>query len=113
MLKRTAIRARVALALTCIQNVVDQYRIHDERITELTDVLWRFVEDGTLNLYDGWTEAQVSEILSDVVEDGVPLPDSYRGWPDFLPQLLYEAAWRAPEAPAPPRPPSPAAPHKW
>jgi hypothetical protein len=94
VLKRTAIRARVALALTCVQNVIDQYRVHDARIKELTDVLWRFVEDDQLGDVDvAWSKSQISEFLWKVVEDGAPMPDAYCGRPEFLPQLLYDALW--------------------
>jgi len=90
-IRRTAIRGRVALALTCLERALQQYDVHDERVVELVEVLWRFVEERDLAEADrAWRETRATDLL-DAVDRGEPIPETYRGLPEFLARVLLEA----------------------
>jgi hypothetical protein len=95
MLRRTSIRGRVAAALTCIERALRQFEVSDERITELVEVLWRFVEqpDALDTVDDAWRQTRAADDLLEGVDKGLPLPETYRELPPFLARALYDILW--------------------
>jgi hypothetical protein len=90
LLKTTSIGGRIALALTCVERAVQLYQVRDRRITELVEIMWRFVEQKDWESVDqAWRQLPVVDLL-DAAELGWPVPVSYRSLPLFLPRVLYE-----------------------
>src|SRR5207253_1657914 len=90
-----AIRARVATGLWCVERALEQSAVRDERVRELVDVLWGFVEQEDLAAVDrAWRRIDAAQLLG-AVEDGLPTPPSYRLFPAFLPPLLHHVLWTA------------------
>jgi hypothetical protein len=92
LIRRTAIRGRVALALTCVERALARYRIRDERIAELVEILWGFVEDGLVDTDDAWRHARAGDLL-EAVDKGAELPESYRDLPAFMGRALDDTLW--------------------
>ncbi len=94
LLRRTSIRGRAALALTCIERALARFGERDQRILELVEVLWGYVEQKNLSAVDqAWRETRAADDLLEAVDKGLPLPESYRGLPQFLAKALDDAVW--------------------
>lgn len=90
IIRRTAIRGRVALALTCVENAIERFQVRDERIREIVNILWGFVEKQNLASVDEeWRNARAVDLL-DAVDSGSAIPESYRRLPAFLPRMLSD-----------------------
>lgn len=90
-IQRTAIRGRMALALTAVERALDKFDVRDRRVRQLVETLWRFVEQEDLAAFDrDYRSAPGLDVIG-AVELGSPRPGSYGHLPEFLPRALTDA----------------------
>jgi hypothetical protein len=90
-MRQTAIRGGVALALVCVERALRRFSVRDERVSELVETLWGFVEQEDLAAVDhAWRDARAVDLL-DAIDADSEIPVTYRGLSPFLPRLLSQA----------------------
>jgi hypothetical protein len=85
-----AVRGQVALQLTAIEWALARYGVADDRIADLVEALWTFVEilDVT-GASDRSFASRAGDLLA-AFDQAAPLPDSYRDLPPFIISALYD-----------------------
>jgi len=76
-----SIRARTALAVTCLERVCEAWSLRNEELRELTRLLWQFTSAERLDSWDGQLAAAMPQDLDELepLVAGTPLSDEQKG----------------------------------
>jgi hypothetical protein len=93
LVKGISIRARMALAITCVDIVLSKFSIHAEEKSALVETFWQFVEDDRLWKWDLDRRTNDSLMIIDEYIDhlqDIPADYSCRNLPDFALKMIFE-----------------------
>jgi hypothetical protein len=93
-LTHIGLRVRVGIALACVERMIAQHSIADDRVEELVEALWAFAEvpdDGEAD--ERWRNTQAADDLLEAIDKGNSLPDSYQHVPRYIARALYDTLW--------------------
>ena len=93
-LRETAIRGRLAFALTAAGRLLSHLGVDDRDIREYLEALWQIVEtDDLMNAFDALHKDLPAAAVFWAAEDGTPLPEQYRHLHPDVPRLLDCLVW--------------------
>ena len=94
-LKRTSITARMAMAITTLEAVLDELDLRSTDLERLIDGFWRFVEGSVaLDDWDDETRSGIGDIIDALSGDVSEFPPGspFRGLPRFVLEMIYHTA---------------------
>jgi hypothetical protein len=93
MVKGISIRARMALAITCLESVLSTFSIRAEEKSAILETFWQFVEDDRMWKWDLDRRTNDSlMIIGEYINHVQDIPKEYscRNLPDFALRMVFE-----------------------